>query len=74
MDQIRIEWHHQQTDLGCKFVLITVGHLCKLEIAKPQVLILEALLLLYVVGLIVDLKSSLAGNGLSNMTETMTGC
>ena len=48
--------------------------LCKLKIAKDQVLILEALLLLYVVGLIVYLKCLLAGNGLSNMTETMTAC
>ena len=65
-------WHHQQTDLACKFVLIMASYLYTQERAKAQELSLEELLLIYVVGLIAYPKYLLAGNDLSNMTETIT--
>ena len=65
-------WHHRQTDIACKFVLIMACHLYTQEITKAQELSLEELLLIFVVGLIAYPKYLLAGNDLSNMTEIIT--
>ena len=67
-------WHHQLTDVACKFVSIMTSHLYTQERAKAQELSLEELLLIFVVGLIAYPKYLLAGNDLSNMTEIITVC